>query len=225
MPLRPHLARPARALRIDRPQILRTRLALQLQQAPRNHRRSEPPRARRVHAVVHIGAQRGADHDVQRIPHAHHVPRLIRGEAPRAQLHHPPKRLLVLASGQAADREARNAVGSLEEGVQTLVSKAVFADVQSALHDRKQILLVLAAVRRDAAVQPADGAVGGFGEAGVVVGAAVDDIVQCHDDVRSDEVLVVDTVFGTEDQTRTIGGVPENYAVFWKGTRRRWKYL
>jgi hypothetical protein len=67
------------------------------------------------------------------------------------------------------------------------------------LDDAEEVLGRRVGMGGDAAVEPADGAGGGFLDAGVVGGGGGDYVVELHDDVRADGVLERDGMFWGEE--------------------------
>ncbi len=63
------------------PEVIRILGISELQHTGPYKRDPEARCARRVYAVVHVGAQRGAEHDVHGVPNPHHVPWLVLGQA------------------------------------------------------------------------------------------------------------------------------------------------
>mmetsp|Transcript_26404 Transcript_26404/g.70132 ORF Transcript_26404/g.70132 Transcript_26404/m.70132 type:complete len:386 (+) Transcript_26404:194-1351(+) len=152
--------------------------------------RAEPRRAARVHAVEHVDTQGHADHDVEGVPDAHQVARLVgrqTGSRSRALLHHAPERVLGFTTTQASDRVARKvALDHLLQGRLTQVR------IQVALDNAEEVLAVRFPVRRDAAIDPSKRPVRRLLDPVHVGDRGRNDVVQSHDDVTTDGILRLD---------------------------------
>ena len=78
-------------------------LELELAAVATRERNSKARSACGEHGVVHVCAQRRADHNVHREAHAHDVAGLARRQCARALRNHAPERVLVLAACKAAN--------------------------------------------------------------------------------------------------------------------------
>eukprot|EP00968_Pinguiococcus_pyrenoidosus_P014140 scaffold1282_cov251-Pinguiococcus_pyrenoidosus.AAC.53 len=199
---------------LDGLQLLRALVPLQLQmpRGPIHQRHAESRRPRGVDAVKHVHAEADADHEVQRVANPHEIPRLVRRQALGAVVHHPPELVLVLPARQASDRVA----GQIprDHVAQAPLAHAPWSHVQAPLDDGEQALLLLSLVRLNAAIQPAHRAVAGLFEARLVVADGAHHVVQLHDDVRPDVVLVADGVLRPQLHLRAgVVGAPERHAL------------
>ena len=104
--------------------------------------------ARGHHAVEHVDAAGDALDEVLRAPHAHQVPRLVRGHARRGHLEGGVHRLDGLADAESAHREAVE--GRAAQLVDVAPPQLV---VDATLEDREERAIRLA-TRREAAMGP-----------------------------------------------------------------------
>ena len=144
----------------------------------------KPRRPRRPHAVEHIRAERHTDHQVLRVPNAHHIAWLLLWKQRSARVDDLAKLLLRFAAAQPADRNARRVARD-----HRFAALAAQVEVEPALDDAEEVLGRGVGVAGDAAVEPADGAVHGFGHAREVGGGGLNYVVELHDDVAADAIL------------------------------------
>ena len=95
--------------------------------------------ARGKHAVEHVAAERHAEHEVERVADAHRVARTRTRQALRAGGDDARKLALLLAAGQAADREPAELLCAplVEHRLHTHAPKL---ELQATLYDREQRL-------------------------------------------------------------------------------------
>ena len=92
--------------------------------------------ARGKHAVEHVAAERHAEHEVERVADAHRVSQTRTRQALGAGADDARELALVLAAGQAADREPAELIGAplVEHRLHT---RAPQLELQTALYDRE----------------------------------------------------------------------------------------
>lgn len=132
-------------------------------------------RPRRPNTIKHIRPQRHTNHQILRIPHAHNIPRLLLRQQSRHRIHNLTITIFLLSTTEPPNGDTR---GVPRDHLGSAFTPEV--KVEAALDDAEEVLAVGVLVGFYAAVEPADGAVHGFGHAGEVGGGRGDDVVELH---------------------------------------------
>jgi hypothetical protein len=140
--------------------------------------------------------------------HAHDISRLLLGQKVGARLHDAAVGVLGFPARQAANGNAGRVSSHHLGGA---LSPQI--EIEAALYDAEEILLLGLLVGVDAAVEPADGALHGLLHAGVVGRGGGNHVVELHHDVGADGVLQGDGVLGREQHGRAVVGAQEAHAL------------
>mmetsp|Transcript_139251 Transcript_139251/g.338258 ORF Transcript_139251/g.338258 Transcript_139251/m.338258 type:complete len:368 (+) Transcript_139251:6-1109(+) len=152
-----------------------------------HERRAEARGPARVDTIEHVHAQGHANYDVQGIPHAHEVSRLVGWQAaagPRALLHYAPELVLLLTAAEATDGVAREVAGN-----HLFQRELTELRIQVPLDYAKEVLAVRPLVRLDATVSPPQRPVRGLQYPVLVRGGGRDHVIQRHHDVGANGIL------------------------------------